>query len=89
MSNWDHDWQSSPHHSWQHALQTEGRLTKLEVQTEAHGEKIEGHEKRHDDQDTWNKGFTIALAGLGAGFAHSKASEMLELAITLLQRFKP
>ena len=64
-------------------------MTKLEIQTDSHEDRIEGHEKRHDDQDTWNKGFTIALAGLGAGFAHSKAGDFLELIITLLQRFKP
>jgi hypothetical protein len=87
--SWEHESPSSPHHSWQHALQTEGRLTKLEVQTESNEGKIESHEKRHDEQVTWNKGFAIALAGLGAGFAHSKAGDLLELIITLLQRFRP
>ena len=86
--SWEHDSQSSPHASWQHALQTEGRLTKLEIQTETHEEQIEGHEKRHDDQDTWNKGFAIALAGLGAGLAHAKASDVLDLVLSLLQRLK-
>jgi hypothetical protein len=89
MSNWDHDLPSSPHHSWQHALQTEGRLTKLEVKTETHGEKIEKHTKRHDDQEVWNKAFTIALAGLSAGLAHAKANDVLDLLLSLLQRLKP
>lgn len=75
--------------SWQHALETEGRLTRLEVTSEDHSEQIETHEQRHDDQDTWNKGFSIALAGLGAGLAHAKAGDLLELIVTLLQRFKP
>jgi len=88
MSSWERDSPSSPHASWQHALQTEGRLTKLEVKTETHSEKIEKSAKRHDDQDTWNKAFTIALAGLSAGFAHAKASDLLDLALSLLQRFK-
>jgi hypothetical protein len=86
--SWEHESPSSPHHSWQHALQTEGRLTKLEVQTESNEGKIESHEKRHDEQDTWNKGFTIALAGLSAGLAHAKATDLLDFLLSLVQRFK-
>jgi hypothetical protein len=88
MTSWDQDSPSSPHHSWQHALQTEGRLTKLEVKTDTHEETIHKHTKRHDDQDIWNKAFTIALAGLSAGLAHAKASDLLDLALSLLQRLK-
>ena len=88
MNSWEHDSPSSPHASWHHALQTEGRLTKLEVKTDTHGEKIEKHTKRHDEQDIWNKAFAIALAGLSAGLAHAKASDVLDLALSLFQRLK-
>jgi hypothetical protein len=57
-------------------------LTVLEVRTD-------GHEKRHDLQDTWNKGFTIALISLGSGVAHSKAGELIETAAQLLRGWTP
>ena len=63
-------------------------MTKLEVKTDTHGEKIEKHTKRHDEQDIWNKAFAIALAGLSAGLAHAKASDVLDLALSLFQRLK-
>ena len=82
------DWQPSQLNS-RLDLQTENRLTRLEISSESHGDQIEDHEQRHDDQDVWNKGFTVALAGLGAGLAHAKAGDVLELIVTLLQRFRP
>lgn len=85
---WEHDSQQSPPSSWQHALQTEGRITRLEVSTEDHAEQLETHEKRHDEQDVWNRGFVVAMAGLTAGLAHAKAGDLLDIAISLLQRLK-
>jgi hypothetical protein len=84
---WEPESQSWPPH-WQHTLETDRRLTKVELQADGHAKKIETHEKRHDDQDTWNKAFTVALAGLSAGIMHAKASDILDLALSLLQRFK-
>lgn len=69
---------------WPHGLETESRLTRLEVRTEDHGEALEKHETRHDGQDVWNKGFTVALAGLAAGVAHSKAGDWIEVARAVL-----
>lgn len=86
--SWEQDSPSSHPHSWQHALQTEKRLTTLELTTEDHAEQIDGHEKRHDDQDVWNKGFSVALAGLAAGLAHAKAGDLLDLLISVLTRLK-
>jgi hypothetical protein len=85
--SWERDSQSSPHH-WQHALQTEGRLTRLEVTSEDHEEKIGDHDDKHDAQDVWNRGFTLALAGLGAGLMHAKAGDVLGIALELLARFR-
>lgn len=86
---WEQNSPSSPPPSWQHALQTEQRITRLEVSTEDHTETLEEHEKRHDDQDIWNKGFTVALAGLAAGLAHAKAGDLLDLLIAVFTRLKP
>lgn len=88
MSTWHQDWQQGPPQSQPHGLETERRLTRLEMTSESLEETVEDHEKRHDDQDTWNKGFMVALAGLGAGLAHAKATDFLDLLLTLLQRFK-
>lgn len=87
MDRRQHDSQPWPSH-WQHELQTESRITRLEITTEDQGETLEEHEQRHDDQDAWNKGFMVALAGLGAGLAHAKAADFLEILIGLLQRLK-
>ena len=86
--SWEHDSQPSHQPSWQHALQTEGRITRLEVTSEDHKEQLGDHEKRHDEQDVWNRGFVVAMAGLTAGLAHAKAGDLLDLAISLLQRLK-
>ena len=89
MSTWHPDLPPGPPPSQPHGLETERRLTRLEMTSEDHEESIEAHSKRHDDQDTWNKGFMVALAGLGAGLAHAKATDFLDVIITLLKRFKP
>jgi len=57
-------------------------LTVLEVRTD-------GHEKRHDMQDAWNKGFAIALISLSTGVAHSKAGDLVEWATLLLSGLRP
>lgn len=66
------NWQRLPQPSRPHGLETEHRLTKLEV-------RYEVHEKRHDQQDSWNKVFTISLLGLGSGLAHAKVPEIIEI----------
>lgn len=65
------NWPQWPQPSRPHGLETEHRLTKLEVRSEV-------HEKRHDQQDGWNKMFTISLLGLGSGLAHAKVPEIIE-----------
>lgn len=61
-------------------IETEHRITTLEIKTSR-------HEERHDTQDTWNKAFAIALAGLSAGLAHSKADEWAGVLHSLLGLF--
>ena len=73
---------------WQHAIQTTERLTRLEITTEDHDETLDSHEKRHDEQDMWNKAFTVALLGLGSGLAHAKAGDVLDLALALLRQLR-
>lgn len=70
--------------SWPHGLETENRLTKLEVMSEDHSETLDEHQERHETQDTWNKAFTVALAGLAAGVAHTKAGDWISLVQSLL-----
>ena len=84
------DWPPSPYTSQPHGLETERRLTRLEVTTEGHGESleeigetVETHTDKHQEQAVWNRGFTVALAGLGAGLAHAKAPEIVELLLAL------
>jgi len=82
MTQSPHGWPPWQPPSPPHGLETEHRLTKLEVRTD-------GHEKRHDLQDAWNKGFTIALISLGSGVAHSKAGDLVEWATLLLSGLRP
>lgn len=79
-----HDWTPSPS-PLQHHLHTESRLTRLEVTSEQHGETIEDHTGKLHSQDVWNKGFTVALAGLGSGLAHAKAGDVIDLLLTVLR----
>lgn len=72
-----------------HPLETERRLTTLEIVTDAHGQGLEEHASRHGAQDVWNKAFTVALLGLGSGLAHAKAGDLIEFAVALLKGFKP
>ena len=82
------DWQQSPSH-WPHVLETERRLTPLELTSEHQGKTLEKHTEKHDAQDVWNKGFTIALAGLSSGLLHAKANDLIEAALGLLKVWKP
>lgn len=72
-----------------HPLETERRLTTLEIVTDAHGRDLDEHASRHAGQDVWNKAFTVALLGLGSGLAHAQAGNLIELVVGLLKGFKP
>lgn len=67
----------------------ENRLTRLELGQEGHGSRLDEHEERHDSQDIWNKAFSLALAGLGAGLMHAKADGLAEFAAAFLKALKP
>ena len=82
---------SSPPPSWPyqpHGLETEHRLTKVEMASEHHGRKLDHHHTKHEHQDIWNKGFSVALLGLASGLAHAKAGEVVETFLALLKGFK-
>lgn len=81
---------SSPPQYWLSPEQAnERRFTTLEIASEDHSERLDEHETRHDNQDVWNKGFSVALAGLAAGLAHAKADNLAELLAALLKVWKP
>ena len=83
---------SSPPPSWpyqSHGLETEHRLTVVEMKAEHHGRQIDKHAERHETQDIWNKAFSVALLGLASGLAHAKAGEVVETAIALLKGLRP
>lgn len=86
-------WHESPppwhHQSQPHGLETEHRLTKLEVRTDDHGHRLKSHAELHQAQDLWNKGFSIALIGVSAGLAHAKAGEVMEFLFALYKGLKP
>lgn len=77
--------------SWPYPLelQTENRLTRLELVQEDHTDTLDVHSSKHDEQATWNRGFTVALLGLGAGLAHAKADGMAYFLAALLKAWKP
>lgn len=77
-------WPSQPH-----GLETEHRLTRLEVVSEDHGETLDNHAERHADQAIWNRGFSVALAGLAAGLAHAKADNLADFLTALLRGLRP
>ena len=81
----------SPPPSWPypHGLETEHRLTVVEMKAETHGRQIEKHGEKHEHQDIWNKAFSVALLGLASGLAHAKAGEVVETAIALLKGLRP
>ena len=72
-----------------HGLETERRLTTLEIRQADHSETIEDHGVKHSAQDVWNKAFTLALMGLGSGLAHAKAGEVMEALQVFLKVFRP
>jgi hypothetical protein len=82
---------SSPPQSWPypHGLETEHRLTKVEMVAEHHGRKLDHHDSRHEHQDIWNKGFSVALLVLASGLAHAKAGEVVETVLALLRGLRP
>jgi len=87
---WDNrDLQSWQHPSQPHGLETERRLTTLEITQGVDGKRIDHHSVKHDHQDVWNKAFTVALMGLGSGLAHAKLPELLEVVRQLWKGFKP
>jgi len=77
------------HHPSQHDLMTVERLTRLEVIQAEHVETIDEHAEKHDAQDVWNKAFSVALAGLGAGLAHAKATDVIEAIQALWRVLRP
>lgn len=72
-----------------HALETERRLTTLEIVSEDHGQKIDRHSGKHEAQDVWNKGFSVALLGLASGLAHAKAGDLIDFALALFRGWRP
>ncbi len=85
------DWPNVPP-SWPPSgspLETERRLTRLEMGTEQHGHRLDDHDAKHGQQDLWNKAVAIALAGLASGLAHTKAADVADFLLALLKGFKP
>ena len=83
---------SSPPPSWPyqpHGLETEHRLTVVEMAAEHHGKRLDNHATKHEHQDIWNKAFSVALLGLASGLAHAKAGEVVETFLTLLRGLRP
>lgn len=89
MQHWQNSPPPWPHQSPPHGLETEHRLTKLEVHTEDHGRRLKTHAELHDAQDLWNKGFSIALIGVSAGLAHAKAGEVMGFLFELYRGLRP
>lgn len=86
-----HDWPSVPP-SWPPSgspLETERRLTRLEMGTDHHGRRLDSHDTKHEHQEVWNKAVAIALAGLASGLAHAKAADLVDFLLALLKGFKP
>ena len=81
-------WQPSPQDS-SLALNTEHRLTRLEMAHEKTEGRLESHDKQLRSQEIWNKAFTVALLILGSGLAHSKLPEWLEIILLLWKGSKP
>lgn len=85
------DWPNAPP-SWPPSgspLETERRLTRLEMGTEHHGRRLNSHDTKHEHQEIWNKAVAIALAGLASGLAHAKAADLVDFLLALLKGFKP
>lgn len=82
---------SSRQPSWPYPPEyvTVEKLARLEITQDHHSERLDDHETRHDNQDVWNKGFAVALAGLGAGLAHAKADGLADLLAAILKVWKP
>ncbi len=77
-------------------LQTENRLTRVEIATETHAETLEDHEERHEqhgkfrnEQETTNKALWLAILGLASGYAHGRMSEVADLALALFKGLRP
>jgi len=89
MTRYQRDWQASPPTSQPHGLETERRLTTVEIHTEQHGHRLERHEGRHNTQDVWNKAFTVALLGLASGLAHAKAGDVMSTVLKFIGTLRP
>lgn len=70
-------------------IRTAERLTRLEIVQEDHTETLDSHDQRHDEQAVWNRAFSVALAGLGAGLAHAKADSLAEFLVAFLKALRP
>ena len=85
------DWPNVPP-SWPPSgspLETERRLTRLEMGADHHGRRLDSHDTKHDRQEIWNKAVAIALAGLASGLAHATAGDLVDFLLALLKGFKP
>jgi hypothetical protein len=88
MTSQPQNWPPWQPQSPPHGLETEHRLTKIEITQERDSGRIDHHEEKHDHQDVWNKAFTVALMGLGSGLAHAKLPELIEVARQLWKGFR-
>lgn len=77
-------------------LQTEHRLTRIEMTTESHTGVLEAHTEKHErhgkfqsDQETTNKALWLAILGLASGYAHGRMSEVADLALALFKGLRP
>lgn len=70
-------------------LEREHRLTKAEMRIDCLSDRAQKSDQRHENQDVWNKGFTVALIGLASGLGHAKAGELASFLTELLRGLRP
>lgn len=70
-------------------LEREHRITRAEMMIDCLSGRADKSDHRHDTQDVWNKGFTVALIGLASGLGHAKAGELASFLAELLRGLRP